>query len=204
MQPSLTTFLYLFLCYTLVKLLEISPWNVCLVFSLHAPVKSSLQHIMRYGIPQKWNLYCTTRMLMNISVPSTLLSSFNSTCASILNSIAPLKLRSHKSAPVFWHNETMHSQACRQAKCKWKKKKLQVSYEIMRNSLTMFQRAAKAAKCKYFSDLITKNDKSHILFPPLYSSTWSVFEPLNLHSCKEIVDHLKLTSSTRFSSSVFS
>ncbi len=25
-------------------------------------------------------------------------------------------------------------------------------------------------------------------------STWSVFEPLNLHSCKEIVDHLKLTS----------
>ncbi len=47
--------------------------RICLVFSLHAPVKSSLQHIMRYGIPQKWNLYCTTRMLMNISVTSILL-----------------------------------------------------------------------------------------------------------------------------------
>ncbi len=205
--------------------------------------RSSVKFITAYH--EVWDSSEMESVLHNLDADEHL-SYFNSTCASILNSIAPLKLRNHKSEPVFWHNKTTRSlrQACRQAERKWKKDKLQVSYEIMRNSLTMFQRAAKAAKCKYFSDLITKNlHKSCVLFStidsalnppvklfpepsvflcesfgkfftnkvmairsqmshtgytlldvPLYSSTWSVFEPLNLHSCKEIVDHLKLTS----------
>lgn len=127
---------------------EISPWCVSLVPLTRALVKSLLSLIMKYRFLQKWNLLSTTWMLNLIH--------FNSTCAFVLNSNAPLKLRNHKSAAVLWHKETTRTlrQACRHAERKWKKDKLQVSYEIMRNSLTMFQRAAKAAKCKYLSKLI--------------------------------------------------
>ncbi len=53
---------------------------------------------------------------------------------------------------------------------------------------------------KFFTNKVMaiRSQMSHtgytLLDVPLYSSTWSVFEPLNLHSCEEIVDHLKLTS----------
>lgn len=104
---------------------EISPWYVSLVPLTHALVKSSLSLIMKYRILQKWNLLSTTWILNLIH--------FNSTCAFVLNSIAPLKLRNHKSAPVLWHKEMTRTltQACRRAKRKWKKVKLQVSYEIL-------------------------------------------------------------------------
>ncbi|XP_039543830.1 uncharacterized protein LOC120490596 [Pimephales promelas] len=180
-----------------------------------------------------WNSSETESTLHNLDADEHL-SYFNSTCASILNSIAPLKLKFRKSVPIPWLNESVRflRQACRQAERKWKKDKLQVSYEIMRDSLFTFQRAAKAAKCKYLSDLIKKNrHNSRVLFStidsvlnppvtffpepsvslcesfgnfftnkvldirsqmaqtgytlleiPLYSSTWSEFEPLNLHS----------------------
>lgn len=39
----------------------------------------------------------------------------------------------------------------------FKKDRLQISYEILRDSLFSFQRATKAAKCKYLLELITKN-----------------------------------------------
>ncbi len=132
--------------------------------------RSSVKFITAYH--EVWDSSEMESVLHNLDADEHL-SYFNSNCASILNSIAPLKLRNHKSEPVFWHNETTRSlrQACRQAECKWKKDKLQVSYEIMRNSLTMFQRAAKAAKCKYFSDLITKNrHKSRVLFSTIDSA----------------------------------
>lgn len=100
-------------------------------------------------------------------------SYFNSTYASILNTIAVLKLNNHKLVPILWHNDMTQSlrQAGRRAELKWKRDKLQISYEIMRNSLTMVQRAA--AKCKRLSELITKN--SH---KPVHSHKMFFFPPL--------------------------
>lgn len=95
------------------------------------------------------------------------LSIFNNNCLNILNYIAQLKAKKRKHNSAFWHNDTTRSlrQACRKAERKWKKDKLQVSYEILRDSLSAFQRAAKAAKCKHFSELITQNSyKPNILF----------------------------------------
>ncbi len=106
---------------------------------------------------------------------------FNSTCADIMNSIAPLKYKNHKPVPVPWHTETTRtlSRTCRQAERKWKKDRLQVSYEILRNSYNMFQ---KAAKCKYLSELITNNcHKPQVLFSTINSvlnpSVYPILEP---------------------------
>ena len=77
------------------------------------------------------------------------------------------QLKFRKSVPIPWFNDSVRSlrQACRQAERRWKKDKLHVSYEIMRNSLSSFQRAAKAAKSKYFSDLIMLNrNNPRVLF----------------------------------------
>ncbi len=100
------------------------------------------------------------------------LSNFKSTSASILNSILPLKLRNHKSEPVFWYNETINvlsDKLVDEPERKWKMDKLQVSYEIMRSSLTTSQRADKAAKCNTY--LIAKKlHKSHVRFSTIDSA----------------------------------
>jgi len=65
------------------------------------------------------------------------LNLFNSTCSAIMNSIAPLKFKNHKPAPVPWHTDTTRTlrRVSGQAERQWKKDHLQVSYEILRNSL---------------------------------------------------------------------
>lgn len=65
------------------------------------------------------------------------LSIFNNTCSNILDSTAPLKMKKHKHNPIPWHNDTTRSlrQTFRRAERKWKKDRLQVSYEILQDSL---------------------------------------------------------------------
>lgn len=124
------------------------------IFTTH----SSVKFITAYR--ELWDSSETESVLHNLDADEHLnyLKCNLKPCASILNSIAPLKLINHKSMPVFWYNETMSilsDKLVDKPERKWNKDKLQVSYEIMRSSLTTSQRADKA-KCKYFSNLIIK------------------------------------------------
>lgn len=73
--------------------------------------------------------------------------------------MAPLKIKYQKPKSEPWVNEAVREirRTCRQAKRKWKKDKLQVSYELLRDALSKFQWAMSSAKSKYFADLIERN-----------------------------------------------
>lgn len=64
-----------------------------------------------------------------------LTSWFNSSCRVILDSVAPLKSVQSKSTPEPWFSDGYRAakQDCRKAKNKWKKDKLQVSYQIRKD-----------------------------------------------------------------------
>ncbi len=98
-----------------------------------------------------------------------------------MNTIAPLMYKNHK--PVPWHTESTHTlrQTSRQAERKWKKGRLQVSYDILINSYNMFQKAAKASKCKYFSELNTNNCHK----PQVLISTFNSVLNISVHSILE-------------------
>ncbi len=87
---------------------------------------------------------------------------FNSECTETLDSVVPLRqvCRNHKSAP--WYNEHIKSlrRQCRRCERKWKKDKLQISYEMLRDSLGKFQRAVKMARSRYFSDVLENNRRN--------------------------------------------
>lgn len=74
-----------------------------------------------------------------------------STCEEILDSIAPLRPTSHKSKINPWLNENTHvpRRQCRQAERRWKKSKLQVHCDILRDSLFSYHKMVRNAK-KYF------------------------------------------------------
>jgi len=76
----------------------------------------------------------------------------------ILNLTAPLKFfkskTKTKSEPWVDHSLRSLRQSCRKAERKWKKYKLQVSYEILRDCLSLYQNAVKKAKASYFNTLI--------------------------------------------------
>lgn len=80
----------------------------------------------------------------------------NNRCSNILDLIAPCKLVNlkHKSQP--WMNSDIWAlrRQCRQCECRWKKDRLQVSYEMLRDSLRTFQKTAKAV---HLSEIIAKN-----------------------------------------------
>ncbi len=80
-------------------------------------------------------------------------SLFNYSCSDILYSIAPLKYKCPKVKSQPWLDDSTRSlrQICR------KKDQLTVSFEIFRESLVNFQKAAPIARAKYFSDIIYKH-----------------------------------------------
>lgn len=88
-----------------------------------------------------------------------LLNSFNQKCLTLLNIIALLKPKGIKSKPQPWINYPTRSlrKACRRAKRKWCKDKLQVSYEMLRETLSVYKKVVKAAKSKYLSEFIGEN-----------------------------------------------
>ncbi len=46
--------------------------------------------------------------------------------------------------------------ACMKAECRRRKDRLQISYEMLKDTLSPYQHAVKAARTKYFSDLINR------------------------------------------------
>lgn len=98
---------------------------------------------------------------------NTYFNLFNSTCLNIVNNVAPLKIKHSikKSAP--WFNDHIHllRRNCRQAERKWCKDRLQVSYDILKESLSIFQKAVKSAKFKFLSEIISENHhRPRVLF----------------------------------------
>lgn len=77
------------------------------------------------------------------------LSRFNSTCSNVLNAVAPLRTFQSKARSEPWIDDSIRSlrRCCRRAERKWKKDRLHVSFEILKDSLFKYQKAVKKAKC---------------------------------------------------------
>ena len=87
-----------------------------------------------------------------------LMSLFNSTCTSTLDSVAPLRMKRTKALL----EPSLNDSTRRQAERRWKKDKLRVSYEILLSRLSDFQ---KAVKSKFISNLVSYNyHRPQVLF----------------------------------------
>uniref|UniRef100_G3PBI9 Uncharacterized protein n=1 Tax=Gasterosteus aculeatus TaxID=69293 RepID=G3PBI9_GASAC len=96
-----------------------------------------------------------------------LVSIFDATCTEILNSVAPLREKRRKPQKEPWLNVNTRSlrRACRTAERKWKKDKLQVSLQILKDLLHKYQGAVKSAKTHYLSHLVASNtQRPQVLF----------------------------------------
>ena len=136
--------------------------------------------------------------------PYELISLFNTSCSAILETVAPLKFRRSNFKPQQWLDvSTRHlRQVCRRAERKWKKDHLPFSLEIFRNSLSNFQAAAKNARAKHFSDIISKHsNRPRILFNTINSIVNPQVSPeveASTNSCEEFlkffiekIDHIR-------------
>ncbi|XP_029902284.1 uncharacterized protein LOC115355565 [Myripristis murdjan] len=93
-----------------------------------------------------------------------LVNSFSSNIMTVIDSIAPIKtkvLSGRKKAP--WRNATLvkeHKRLCRQAERRWRKNKLQVHYDIYKESLRNYNQELKNARQSYFSEIINRNSNN--------------------------------------------
>ena len=103
-----------------------------------------------------------------------LVSLFNHTCQSVLDSVAPYKDKKSKRVPQPWLNESTNElkRDCRRKERKWKKTGLHVFYQIWKDAMTSYQKAVKEAKRSFFSSLILANHSNpRILFKTIDSVT---------------------------------
>ncbi len=121
------------------------------------------------------------------SSPENLISLFNSSSSAILDSVAPFKYKSPKFKSQPWLDDTTRSfrQICRKAERRWKKDHLTVSFEIFKNSLVNFQKAARKARAKFFSDIISKYSHTPKI---LFSTINSIINPRTSNEAEPSAD----------------
>ncbi len=144
-----------------------------------------------------------SKFLSNSNVPPSscmdteqLVEIFNSACCSA--TVAPLKRKKCKisSSPQPWFNASTHTlrQECRRAECRWKKDGLQVSYQILKNCLTVYQNSVRKAKSKYFSNLIARNaNRPKVLFKTInyvLSPIVCSVPDVNIETCTHVLNFL--------------
>ena len=101
-----------------------------------------------------------------------LISLFNSTCATILDTVAPLKIKKPKPKGSPWLNDTTRAlrRDCRRSERRWKHDRLQISFDMLKHNLLKYQEAINAACTTYFSNLISNNSHNpRILFKTINS-----------------------------------
>lgn len=88
-----------------------------------------------------------------------LCSWFFSSCRTVLDSVAPLKTVQPKPKPEPWFNDRTRAvkQECRRAERRWKKDKLQVSFQILKDCWRRYQDTVTKAKREHLANLIESN-----------------------------------------------
>lgn len=94
--------------------------------------------------------------------PDNFISSFYSTCSNILDTVAPFRNKTTRIKPEPWLNDTTRElrQCCRQADRRYKKDRLQVSLQILRENLDIYQKAVQEAKRQYLSNIISTSSNN--------------------------------------------
>ncbi len=96
-----------------------------------------------------------------------LTSLFYSTCQNILDTVAPVRTVQPKPKVQPWLNDVTHAvrTECRRAECRWKKDRLQISLNILKDSLHKYQKTVRSEKSKHLSNMIySKSHKPRVLF----------------------------------------
>ncbi len=96
-----------------------------------------------------------------------LTSLFYSTCQNILDTVAPVRTVQPKPKVQPWLNDVTRGvrTECRRAEHRWKKDRLQISLNILKDSLHKYQKTVRSEKSKYLSNMIySHSHKPCVLF----------------------------------------
>uniref|UniRef100_A0A669E5Z7 Reverse transcriptase domain-containing protein n=1 Tax=Oreochromis niloticus TaxID=8128 RepID=A0A669E5Z7_ORENI len=95
-----------------------------------------------------------------------------STCCSILDTVAPIKMKRPRTSHQPWLNDTIRAlrRVCSQSERRWKKDRLQISYDILCRSRFLYQNSVKAAKAAFLSDIIETNSHNPRMLFKIFNS----------------------------------
>lgn len=115
-----------------------------------------------------------------------------------IDQVAPLKVKKVTKPRTPWKNDNTASlkRICRRAERKWRKTKLQIHFNILKENICNYNQSIKIARQEYFSNLIDSNkNNSRVLFttidklinpPPSVHS-----ELLSTDKCNEFAEFFK-------------
>lgn len=123
----------------------------------------------------------------SISIGTEEISSwFHSSCRTILDSVAPLKTLQPRAKPEFSDATRTARRECRRAERMWKKDRLQVLSQILKDSWRNYQNTVKEAKRYYLSNIIvSKRHDTRALFKTI-DSVLNAPQPVCLEASPEL------------------
>lgn len=100
------------------------------------------------------------------------------------------RLRKVQLQPQQWLNDESRNlrRSCRKAEQRWRKDRLQISYEMLKDALSKYQNAVKVARRKYFSDLINRSPRCPKALFAALNSVLSPAKNLNVDSTSPTAD----------------
>ena len=119
------------------------------------------------------NVSSTKNLVMGPLCVNDLVTNLNTNLRTALDSVAPLKLKkvlAKQKAP--WRNDEIIQlkRSCRRSERTWRKTKLQVHFDILKDLLSAFNKAIRNARKDHFSKLISTNsNNSRVLFSTIDS-----------------------------------
>lgn len=178
----------------------------CVFFDLQSV--PNIQSISLFVKKRYINKNTRPQFMENIAMLPTLsaelvdefLDNFNWKISNVMDAVAPIKTKtilSRQKTP--WRNTLMIKALkteCRKAERKWRKTKLQIHYDLYKQSLCHFNHNLSKARQQYFSEIINKNIiNTHTLFDFVDKFTnpprQIVPELLSTEKCNEFACFLK-------------
>lgn len=124
--------------------------SMCLVLwtktvLLHAACVFSTR-LLSHSSQQLLKTLCIIHWAMTVTfVPKNFLPCFDSTCTDILHPIAPFRTKPTKPLTEPWLGDNTPALRCTRVERRWRKEKLQIPLDILRDSLCSYQKAVKNA-----------------------------------------------------------
>ena len=136
--------------------------------------------------------------ILNHSIDQ-MVEAFNSELTVLLDRVARLKSKKRpRSKPTPWMNENIHylNRSCRKAERTWRKTKLQVHQDILKEKIANYNRAVRRERKIHFSKVITENSgNSRMLFSTidrlLHQTHFDTLSQASSKRCEEFADFFK-------------
>ena len=137
-------------------------FDICSTLDSEPSCHMRQTRIINEAVTVNFSTVFDSNMALKDGDVDTLVKTFNTHCSSVLDKLAPLKLRKISKNPSPWINESIRTlrRKCRKTERLWKATKLEVHRLHLKGLMATLNNMVKAERSSFFANLISVNKRN--------------------------------------------